>query len=560
VLVAIDDAPITELSFADVMRQLHATAATRPTRLEFVSVDRFQSADGAVAKWCQRQSFAARDEDDPRLREGEFEVSFAPQQPTGLRFSESYLMTTPLKLAHVETALLSALGLRSRHRDALVNTLLVRIDCDSVLGAPVDDVLAQLYDRDAFPKTLWLAQVDRLQSDYQVVTLTTREQLKWFCFVPCEIMMEVAVVSYAALATTSDLETADQTEPSPSHRARTRSRSRSDGICEHQYLMAINGFPTLRVSASTSFSDDEKVAAGDDDGGVVSVANASLDALLGHARTLRFRDLKAYRREFLAHAPLSPWQRRRRSRSRTNTSTSESSLARTPSAMASPMTAMELDSVFSSATPATDIAVRIEHRPQSFFQILIDQAQADPLVSGRGDSTATKTRYRGLAHCEGVRSFTPIASDDIKYVVVPDNRRAVGIQLETDTMASGRPVFKAFLRSDGPAMASRRVQAGDRIVEVNGISVDEIPTDVLVRILHGDDYSLTHGTPFEGSGSSKRGTSEPPRRRVLRLVKRDATANSNRLLSHAMKLLAMSKARLAVWKSSQSNNRTSLVQ
>lgn len=567
-LVVIDNVPVVDLSFPDVMKKLHATADTRPTRLEFVGVDTYETIENAVSKWQQSQCLIAPSDDDLRSREGEFDVGFRPQQPTGLRFSEGYIMTNPLKLAHVEPALVTASALRGRGKRerllaTLTNSILVRLHDDSVLGAPVDDVMALLYDVESFPKTLWLAQPERLQSNFYVVTLTSREQLMWLCFVPIELMMEVPVISYATVASGNDATT------TPSRRRRMR----SDGVREDQYLMAINGFPTLRISSGDSFSTDSETD------GIVAEVNKALGTLLPYNRTLRFRDLKAYRREFLAHEPLSPWQRRRlKEASEAITSCSSTVGITSPNSTATSPAGSSTSGTESGAhSPGTeerdDLAVRIQHHPQAFAQILQCQAmsQDDQLTESPQESpadnapteptcviaTATrrphiKKRYEGLADCEGKRTFLRAKPDNVKTVVIPDNRRPVGMQLETD-LQSQRPVFKCFLQRDGPARASRSVRIGDKILAVNGVAIDDIPTDMLVRILHGEDTIRSDQGPTPTppaiyiGGSRKRllDVGPPaPRRRVLRL-QRLALPPQQSLLGHAKKIITFS--RLSFW-------------
>ncbi|DAZ99652.1 TPA: hypothetical protein N0F65_001889 [Lagenidium giganteum] len=198
ILVAVDRRPVVDQPFSEVMRLLQETKATRPTQLDFLHVDAYVSADDAVDQWLQYRH-------NKYPTEGEFDVYFAPYQLTGIRLVESYLMTNPLKLAHVDNAIYASLQ-QSDHAlvDRLLNKVIVRIGTHSVLGAPVPEVTALLYDPATFPKDIWLASADDLKEDYHVLRLTEEAQLIWFCFVPEELMMEVPAVSYAACSRDSN--------------------------------------------------------------------------------------------------------------------------------------------------------------------------------------------------------------------------------------------------------------------------------------------------------------------------------------------------------------------
>lgn len=430
--------------FSQVMRLLHDSKQTRPTHLEFLSVDYYEAREGAVGKWMTRQDTSGF------VHEGEFDVDFEPQQPTGIRFAESYLMTNPLKLAHIEDAIFDAVQSTDRAvMRKLVHMVLVRVDSHSVLGAPVNEVTALMHDVEtsSFPKDLWLASADDLQEDYTVLTIKHAEQLKWLCFVPIEMMMEVPSVSFAAKAASAAVvKSSDGTYQS----------ERRDGVRAEQYLMAINGIPTLRISAA-SFSDEKRSK--EVSSSLLDVVTKSLDTLLGCKRTLRFRDLKEYRREFQMHQPLSPWNRRRRQPESMVAIDSESD------GLVSMLNDLSLDDSKSDniqdgdrVAIADDQRIKITRRPRNFFRLLMEElggqlpaqdvpVAADTKISQSGDPSKRphiKT-YCGLENCEGRRLATHAHPGNVRKIVIPDNLRPVGVRLETELMTT-YTIFKSFTR------------------------------------------------------------------------------------------------------------------
>ncbi|GLD95405.1 hypothetical protein PINS_up004049 [Pythium insidiosum] len=470
VLVRVDQEDVSEEPFKDVMTRLRQPSTTT---LEFLRVERFDDVAAAVTKWRK----AHRDNE----HEGEFDVTFDALQPTGLRFTEGYLMATTLKLAHVEATLLEQCSAVSSSRQdrkrlslSLLGQLLVRVNDDAVLGEPVDDVMALLYDRESFPKTLWLAQPDDSQQDLLVVTLTNCEQLKWLCFVPVEMMLEAPVVSYAALSESS-----------------SALGERQDGVREQQYLIAINGVPTLCVSSgsfrrSSNRGDDVTTSQGVSHVRAISTA---LERLLPRQRVLRFRDLTEYRREALAHQPLSPWQRRSSTASSAAssppTSSASSSSTSSPSSSSSPPYTKHVPS------GSTALVVTLERRPRDLRRLLLqlsESADNEAGVNSGGNDSLTAPqqlkRYIGIRNCEGRRSHRDLVLDNIRVVTMPSNRsKPLGITLETDVLTH-RTVFKGYMLQDSPAMLSGCVEVGDTLVAINDRPIEDIPTDELVQLLH----------------------------------------------------------------------------
>ncbi|KAF1334247.1 hypothetical protein FI667_g2289, partial [Globisporangium splendens] len=488
-----DHQPVCGKSFAEVMALLHASAHTRPTRLEFLSVDYFDAGSTAVDSWLadQQQQTTGNTASAGMWcapREGEFDIVFASQQPTGLRFTESYVMTNLLKLAHIDDALFNALQSPDDRRvmRALLHTVLVRVDAHCVLGAPVNEVTALIVD-----------------------------QLKWLCFVSIEMMMEVPCVSFAAKAAKAagDGSRGEQ------------NKERRDGIRPEQYLMAINGVPTLQISA-TSFQDDGKQTSSSQQHSLLDMATQALDRLLDCQRTLRFRDLTAYRREFQLHQPLSPWHRRRRLRDPMVTTDNESD------GLISLLNNLSLedgDGGAKASAPRDDEGkagdgdkecMTITQRPRNFLQLLIEETEekatpasavdlrpAAPVEATPGATSTAESppqrphikRYRGLENCEGTRldassgtrPTTQVDKHIVQTLVISDNDRPIGMQLETELMTT-LTIFKNFTRTDGPVLACKQVSKGDLLVAINEIPVEEIPTDELIRMLQ-DQAEIKRG-------------------------------------------------------------------
>lgn len=327
----------------------------------------------------------------------------------GIRLSESYLMTNPLQLAHVDSAMASALAVWNplAQLEDLVSTVLVRIGEHSVLGAPVKEVTQLLQDPASFPKELWLARLDNLQDDYFTVTLLSEAQLVYFCFVPVEVMMEVPVVCLASRSPIED------------HTYGESSVDRTDGVAAGQYLMAINGLPTLRLSATNRSDAEEKAVTLLD-----SIAKV-LEALRGTARTLRFRDMPQYRRELQTRLPLSPWNRNRKSAGRPSLE-GKNGVAATKSRNQEAQT--EGDS---------SQQIQVKRRPRDFYQLLMEELSLEDQTSPTEMNTALEE-----ASCEGIRRVT---SPNVRTIIIPDNLRAVGMQLETELMTTFT-VFKQFIR------------------------------------------------------------------------------------------------------------------
>lgn len=468
---------------------LRESKQTRPTHLEFLSVDYYDSRADAVAKWSERYKLQHQHQ-----HEGEFDVNFEPQQPTGLRFTESYVIAHPLKLTHIDDLLYSALHLQEHAAvcKLLENTVLVRIGSQSVLGAPVSEVTALLRqttseDTDmtpSFPKALWLASAENLDDDYVVLTIFSLEQLKWLSFVPIEMMMEVPAVSFAAKAMS---QTAKQQSAATIVKANdnTFQRERRDGVKSEQYLMAINGISTLRLSAPASTGTSAPITNSLFHGGTESskllldgVAKA-LDGLLNYQRTLRFRDLTQYRREFQQHQPLSPWSRRRRLESLVMVESKASGLSSLRDTMSrdgkgdrkTELKEKESDSVASDDVERSD-SVTITRRPRDLYELLMQERDATsvetelqpPLQCSADRGRAMEPsdpvsdvmkrphikRYRGMENCEGTRRMassenSPTCDKNVRTVVIPDNLRPVGIQLETELMTTFT-IFKSFTR------------------------------------------------------------------------------------------------------------------
>lgn len=468
---------------------LRESKQTRPTHLEFLSVDYYDSRVDAVAKWSERHKLQHQHQ-----HEGEFDVDFEPQQPTGLRFTKSYMMAHPLKLTHIDNVLYSALHLQEHAAvcKLLQNTVLVGIGSQSVLGAPVSEVTALLRQTTSegtnvtpsFPKSLWLASAENLDDDYVVLTISSLEQLRWLSFVPIEMMMEVPAVSFAAKAVS---QTANQQSAVTIVKANddTFQRERRDGVKFEQYLMAINGISTLRLSAPASTRTSAPIANSlFHDGNkapkpLLDDITKALDGLLNYQRTLRFRDLTQYRREFQQHQPLSPWSRRRRPESLVMVKSEASDLSSLRDTMSrdgkgdrkTELKEKESDSVASDDVERSG-SVTITRRPRDLYELLMQERDAtsvetelQPLLQrsanqglamepGDTASDAMKRphikRYRGMENCEGTRRMassenSPACDKNVRTVVIPDNLRSVGIQLETELMTTFT-IFKSFTR------------------------------------------------------------------------------------------------------------------
>ncbi|TMW62853.1 hypothetical protein Poli38472_005471 [Pythium oligandrum] len=497
VLVSVNEESIVDLPFSEVMKKIRVATDSRPMTLGFLQLDTFENAAVAIEKWQESQ------DEINRLRAGEFDVVFASHQSHGLRFTEGYAMINPLKLAHIEDPMLHGLdSLGNTTESELLGSILVRINEESVLGAPSNDVMALLFDPASFPKTLWLADPENAEQDYHILTLPHREHLKWLCFMPVELMMQVPVVSYAALAVDDD---------GP---LRT---TRRDGVREGQYLMEINGVPTLGICVTEEHGNG---GSNQTDNALIRVVSTALDQLTPYSRTLRFRDLTEYRRECLAQEPLSPWERRRRLQ--VDTAATSASPRRRVSSNASTSSYCS----FSTASPheldeALKTRVHYERRGRDFERLLREftdveedkeDATRDPtlprlhpsLFSVPEATTTVATthrrpvikRYNGLVNCEGVRSSCPAVPRNLKVLVIPDKLRHVGIQLETDAMTPKCVVFKHFL---GQPSTSALLQPGDVLLTLNDIPVDDIPTDELVRWLQGELYSSVEASKMEKS-------------------------------------------------------------
>lgn len=455
-----DHEPVLDKGFQQVMTVLHESKHTRPTHLEFLSVDYYAARAGAVAKWTERHRHLRQHQ------EGEFDVDFAPLQPTGLRFTESYVMASPLRLTHIDEALLKKTVLplheHAQVRKPLLNMVLVRIGAQSVLGAPVGEVTALLLREtendgtgatSAFPKALWLASADNLDEDYVVLTLAHIEQLKWLHFEPMEMMMEVPAVSFAAKSVTSPVD-----QPVSGD---TSQRERRDGIKSEQYLMAINGVSTMRLSAPASSSIANSVF---HDGRehqkpLLDEVTKALDGLVGCERTLRFRDLTQYRREFQQQQPLSPWRRMQRRSESLLLVDSEANV--NGSSKAGSKASATRDSVGIQERPGS---LTITRRPRELVELLKEDTDVpsveleqtrqcpdepqDPAASDAAKRLYIQKHPRNLTNCEGTRRMTssdPVIDEHMKRVVISDNLRPVGMQLETELMTT-RTIFKRFTR------------------------------------------------------------------------------------------------------------------
>lgn len=472
-------------SFAEIMHTLRNSTQTRPTQLDLLHVESGRRTADVVSEWLEHQTAGHR-------LEGEFDVDFRPHQRMGIRLSETYLMTNPLQLAGVNSAMASALAVWNplARVDDLVSTVLVRIGEHSVLGAPLKDVTQLLQDPVSFPKELWLARLDNLHDDYYVVTLMNEAQLVYFCFVPIEVMMEVPVV---CLASKSPI--AKDTEEG-------QSLDRSDGVAAGQYLMAINGLPTLRLSATNRPDAQDQAETLMD-----SIAKA-LEPLHGSARTLRFRDMPQYRREMQARLPLSPWNRILRQAGR-------------PSLEFPSGVAAKAKNQHASTKGESNEQIQINRRPRDFYRFLLEEMHNDD------QSSVATLGEMPASCCEGVRRVT---ARNVRTIIIQDNLRPVGMQLETELMTT-YTVFKQFTRyvlptcvfcsfpllsvsmdsTESPAATCNKIQRGDVFVSVDSISVDEIPTDALIRRLHG--------LPLQSVGDQGQDI-KPVQERRIRLARR----------------------------------------
>ncbi|KAF0695181.1 Aste57867_13988 [Aphanomyces stellatus] len=413
VFVSINSTSVIGLPFTDIMKRLREACASRGEHdvvLTFVPIENsFKSAAQAVEEW-QTQELKALDD-------GEFEVVFPASEPLGFRLTESFLMTQPLCVAATSIEALTP----------LLHHAIVKINEHVVLAAPAADVVELLHDPTQFPKHVWFWDISNDTSCYSIVTLRSRGHvLPSLQLMPKDVMFEVPMVHSLLPAIGGD---------KPNLHA--FSSARDDGICKDQYLMAVNGIPTLTMphAAHTVTASSH-----------ITMLHSAMESLRGVPRRLLFRDVRLYQREFRQHRPLSPWKRRR-------------------------PTSATLPSTHETAADEGDDAVEIETR-SSEFAVLV--AAATPAATPSDVTSPVRWKW---------------SQGHVRRVIIPPSSQCapgtpLGLQFETD-FSSKFTVFKRYLRSTSDA--KKTLREGDRIISINGVPVGDIPTDTLVQVIQGAD-------------------------------------------------------------------------
>ncbi|OQS04166.1 hypothetical protein THRCLA_03581 [Thraustotheca clavata] len=267
VLVSINGTSILPYSFTDVMGMIRK-AKTKSEALELTFLPQqsmFESTESLVESWLTEQN--------DHLMDGEFQLVFPCLQSLGFSLVESFVMTTLFTLKHEN-----------------VSKCIVKVNNDVVVGFPAGEVKLLLESNDAsmYPKTLWLMEMPlksfRLDNQYDVVTIPNHELMSHLQFKPIEMMLEAPMI--------------DLSLENPSSPRGSRER-REDGVATGQYVLAINGLPTLCVPNNQSSGD-----------GSIGELTKALKLLESTTRSLLIRDLVLYQKEIHTNRPLSPWRRR----------------------------------------------------------------------------------------------------------------------------------------------------------------------------------------------------------------------------------------------------------
>jgi hypothetical protein len=491
VLVAINNEPVVKKSFDEIMKLLKKSAHSCPTQLTFLHIGSFESAEKAVETWLHD------DEEQQEQQAAEFDVVFQPGQAMGIRFTEGYIMTNPLRLQHIERQALEEIDPSQRNTfHALLNQVIVRIGTHFVLGAPIDEVKSLLIKNSNNPIQIWFANPDQLNQDYYILMLQNTKLLKFFSFVPVSIMMEVPSVSFAVCNTSGSIYSRDQQQYIKHDQVQ-----RSDGIRCDQYLMAINGIPTLRITSSgtDNDNDDDKVTQklqipAKNQSDFMYVITKALDRLVPVERTLTFRDLEKYQKEYKAQRPLSPWKKK------------------IPSARDTKLISSQNTHLYSKKS------LSITLKPRNFFRLLLEEHANKSISAVLMDESKTnedllkinEQRQIEKVSCEGKKCnktplLNPISKEEVntttnnhsgdhrrrlllRHVTIPDTIRPIGMQLETNvSFCLGEPfpltIFKNFIRFNGVAKESKQIQVGDVLLAINDVPIEDIPTDVLIQML-----------------------------------------------------------------------------
>ncbi|KDO16497.1 hypothetical protein SPRG_17983 [Saprolegnia parasitica CBS 223.65] len=386
-----------------------AKGSGKPLQLTFLpkaGASFFTSTESLVEAWLR--------EEQAHMDDGEFEVIFPPSQPLGFQLGESFLMVKPFVVTDVDVD--AAWAAR------ILGKCIVKVNDHVVIGAPVDDVRELLLSNDLslFPKQLALLRLSASMvsatqdDDYDIVTIPTPDWMPRFRFAQVERMLEVPTIE--PFASVSD---------GPLLSPRMGKERRRDGIAPGQLLIAINGLSALGIHADPT--------PGASHVGMVTVA---LEKLKSEPRSLLFRDLTLYEREFRAQRPLSPW-RRRCPRPQPTGGTS--------------------------AVPSSTIT--ITSAPRVLTELLTSSLARAPSSTG-GAPGARQTWVASR-----LRRVT---------IEAPSASEALGLSLETD-FSTKYTVFHEFERATWPAL--ERVDAGDRLTHLNGVPIETLDTAAIIDFL-----------------------------------------------------------------------------